>query len=440
MSLTKVVQQHPALSPQAASRREHRHWWKPLIHAVVLGTLVVVLWNGPAWWQSGCLARSRAAIADWRFDEALVWIARSQWWDSQSTGALLCEARVCRKQGHVSKARELLSRAARQGHPAQSLRHEELLMQAQTGDLAASEEPLLRVLQGALGDESEICEALVQGYLRTGQQAKAKVTLDSWQRDFPEDWRPKLWQGRLSLQLRNWKTAASELQAAAQQHPGTPEIEIPLAQALLANHEASQALPLFRRSLVARPDQLDVRLGLARALSSLGEIAEAQKILEETVSRHPHSDDARLALGQSLLTAQRPAEAVQILWPAVDRFPNNFELRFQLGTALRLVGRVTEAEPHLAFAREAREELRDAEGLREQLAHAPSEPAPRLRLAAILLKYDLDDEGLVLVHGVLVEHPRHHEAHRLLADYYQRQAKHDAHFATLADEHRRFAK
>jgi tetratricopeptide (TPR) repeat protein len=58
-----------------------------------------------------------------------------------------------------------------------------------------------------------------------------------------------------------------------------------LADALVANDRAEEAVQACRRGLMSRPDDVPLRLALGRALSAAGQLEEAQEALLEAVSR-----------------------------------------------------------------------------------------------------------------------------------------------------------
>lgn len=405
------------------------------LHAAILVVTIILIWQGATWWRLGCRAKIRAAMLEGRFDDAKTWIERSRWGDPQNANAFLDEARWHRKRGHIGESQATLEKASRFGVLARDRQLEELLIQAQIGDLKTAESSLMNVLRSGRGDEAEICDALVLGYLTTGQYLKAEVTLQSWQKDFPLDHRPFVLRGTLSSQMGRWKDAATAYQEALKLRPNDEESRFFLAEVLLTDQNAEGALPLLRHSVKVWPQRQEVRLSLARALISLGQFDEAIAITQELVKQQPQSTAAGLMLGQALLAAGRASEAVDVLRAVAERAPQNEAVRFQFGTALRLSGLGQEAEMHLAFAKAARLELQTVESLRLQAFKNAKDLDVRLRLASVLLKYEVEQEGLIWLRGVLAVDPSSHAAHRMLAEYYRRKAQEDPRWAAMADQH-----
>ncbi len=405
-----------------------------LIRRSLLGLLVaigVLLWQGPALWRSLCLARVQTATTESRWVDATAWLKRLRWIDANSTQALLSEARIFRKQGELTQARELLQRASLLRHSREELQHEEWLIQAQLGDLAAAEEPLLKTLQME-HDVPEILDALVQGYLRSGQYSKAEVSLNTWQTMLPRDVRPYVLRGVWFMQLADWTKATGELREALRRKPSDPGTELLLAEALLGNKHTDEAVGLFRRCLQVWPDRESVALGLARALNTNGEAIQAAQLLPPFLERNPNSTEVRQTLGEALLNSGRAEDAIRVLQPAAERRARNVEIRYLLGTALRLAGRSDEAEPHLSFTSQAGQELQEAQRLREHVLQNPKDQSEKLKLVSLLLKYEQEAEALIWLRSLLAEQPRHPEAQRLLAEHYQRKAERDSDLAAAA--------
>ena len=438
MSRSRDLQLHNSTNSATPSRPPHRVGRRCLM-ASVLAVAVILVWQGPNEFRQFCLIRVRTAISESRFDVARRWIERMRWGNSASSEASRWEIRVLRKEKKLEQAFAALAQAKRLAPSSTVLRLEESLLQAQAGDLTAAERPLLNALRENAGEESEICDALVLGYLRTGQFFKAELTLQSWQADRPQESRPWVLRGVMSTKTENWKDAAGAFREVLRLSPNDPEAMFFLADALAMNRDFENALPLLRRCVASLPDRVEVQLGLVRTLTNLGQFDEAIRLSEEIVRRLPNLTDASGALGEALLAAGQAGRAVEVLQPAVDQAPNNIGLRFQFGTALRLAGRSDEAESHLEFARQGRQELQQRSALTRHALQFPNDLAVRVQLARLLLKYDLEDEGLMWLRGVLDADPNQADAHRQLADYYRHQSAKDPKFAAFAEHHERRA-
>lgn len=369
----------------------------------------------PYLWRSVCVHQIQIATSDRRWDAASLWLSRLHWFNSNSAQALIAHVQLLRKQGDLARAKELLRKAESQGCSRDEVQHEEWLIQAQSGDLSNAEERLLAVVQYER-DTAEILDALVQGYLKSGQYLKTMATLDTWQTIEPKSARPLVLRGILFMQLSDWDTSSASLRKALTLQPQAAETELLLAQSLLANKQAEEAVVLFRRCLKALSGREDIVVGLAQALILHGRSAESVELLESFKKNEPHSVPFDLAFGEALLNCGRLENAVEVLQSALSRNGRNVELRHLLGTALRLVGRSAEADDYLASARKARLSLQSADRLRKLVMESPKADEEKLQLARILLENDRVEEATVWLRGLLADHPNHPEARRLLAD------------------------
>lgn len=439
MSRSRDLQLHIPTNSTPPSQPSRHRVGRRCLMASLLAVVVIAVWQGPSAFRQMCRVRARSAISESQFDVARRWIERMRWGNSASSEASPWEIRLLRKEKKFEQAFASLVQAKQLNPSSNELRIEGWLLQAQVGDLTAAERPLLNALRENAGEESEICDALVLGYLRTGQFFKAELTLQSWQTDHPQDSRPWVLRGVMATKAEHWKEAAAAFREALRLSPKDPETTFFLADALAMNREFESALPLFRRCVAALPDRAEVQLGLVRTLTNLGQFDEAIRLSEEIVRSQPTLIDASGALGEALLAAGQVRRAVAVLQSAVDQAPNNIGLRFQFGTALRLAGRPEEAESHLEFTRQGRHELQQRGALTRHALQFPNDLTVRVQLARLLLKYGFEDEGLMWLGGVLNAEPHHADAHRQLADYYRHQSAKDPKFAALAEHHARQA-
>jgi len=379
----------------------------------------------PHLWRSLCVYQIQLATTDRRWNDASEWLSRLRWLNANSAQALIAEAKILRKQGDLPRARELLRKAESRGYPRDDVQHEEWLIQAQSGNLSNVEERLLTAMQRER-DAPEILDSLTQGYLKSGQYSKAMATLDTWQTIESQSARPLVLRGILFMQLSDWDNASASLREALKVQPQDAETELLLAQSLLANKQANEAVVLFRKCLKKPSEREDAIVGLAQALILQGHPEEAVELLEPIKGNGQHSVAFDLAFGEALLNSGRLENAVEVLQSALARNERNVELRHLLGTALRLIGRTAEADDYLASARNARMSLQVADRLRKMVLESPKANEEKLQLAKILLKNDRDEEATVWLRSLLADQPNNPEALRLLADSSLREVRSDA--------------
>lgn len=429
MNQSEIIQQQPRMTAPAFRNRK-----RIVIISVAILFLAGALWKGPALWKWICLARIQEAAAQSEWALAMEWIGRLRWCDANSETALLAEARILRKQGAIAEARERLKQFADLRQSRHELQLEEWLIAAQLGDLATTEEALLKELQ-AERDVPEIFDALVQGYLRSGQYAKAEAALNTWRVIRPRDVRPFVLRGIWFMQLANWTQAAGELKEALRRSPNDDNTALLLAEALLGDKHPEDAAALFRRCLHVWPDRPSIVVGLAKALVANGQATEAIRVLQPFFDRTPSSVELSRLLGEALLNSSRPEDAIRVLQSVAEKHSGNAEIRYLFGTALRVVGRINEAESHLSFARQANQEFKEIQRLRELVLQSPDNQSEKLELALLLLKYERDDEALIWLRSLLAKDPRHPEARRLLEEHHQQKSLISASLSTSMKPH-----
>lgn len=357
----------------------------------------------------------QTATRDRRWGDASSWLSRLHWLNPNSAQALIAQAKLRRKEGDLARAIELLRKAESRGLSQDEVQLEEWLIQAQSGNLSNAEVRLLTAMQHQRYP-SEILDALIQGYLKSGQYLKAMATLDTWQTIESQSARPHVLRGILFMQLSDWDNASASLLEALKQQPQNAETELLLAQSLLANKQADKAVVLFRKCLKALWGREDVVVGLAQALILQGRSEETVELLEPINRGGPHSVSFDLAFGEALLNSGQLESAVDVLQSALARNERNVELRHLLGTALRLVGRTAEADEYLTSARQARLSLQSADRLRKQVLESPTANEEKLQLAKVLLENDRVEEATVWLRSLLADQPNNAEALRLLAN------------------------
>lgn len=86
--------------------------------------------------------------------------------------------------------------------------------------------------------------------------------------------------------------AAEDIERLRQAALRDPAQLVKLADALVANDRADEAVQACRRALVQRPDDVPLRLALGRALSAAGHLEEAQAALLDAVNRQQRAKSA----------------------------------------------------------------------------------------------------------------------------------------------------
>jgi tetratricopeptide (TPR) repeat protein len=112
--------------------------------------------------------------------------------------------------------------------------------------------------------------------------------------------------------------AGEDIERLRQAAMRDPAQAVKLADALVANDRADEAVLVCRKALQHRPDDVPVRLALGRALSAAGHLEEAQQVLLEAVSRQ-QKGKAAAARGPAPAPAPTPISRLQ---PMDDTSPS----------------------------------------------------------------------------------------------------------------------
>lgn len=112
----------------------------------------------------------------------------------------------------------------------------------------------------------------------------------------------------------------------------------------------TQAAASYRRALEIEGDNPRFWLHLAFNLLEAGQVAEARDAFAATVRVNPDDAVACGLLGSLLWGEGRATEALDPLRHAAELDPDNVWFRVRLAEVLCVLGRVDEAQPHLAMA------------------------------------------------------------------------------------------
>ncbi|HWR98000.1 MAG TPA: tetratricopeptide repeat protein [Candidatus Methanoperedens sp.] len=98
-----------------------------------------------------------------------------------------------------------------------------------------------------------------------------------------------------SLQVRHWRNSRTLFERAVEVTPAHPVTLNNLANALTAEGRDEEAIALYRRALLIRPDAI-VHANLGAALLRVGRLGEARESLREALARDPRLEEVRRTL------------------------------------------------------------------------------------------------------------------------------------------------
>lgn len=340
-------------------------------------------------------------------------------------------ARAHRKLGHLQEVRENLDRAKSLGFDAERLRREWYLVLAGRG-YTHRVEPHLSEMLAHPEDGIEACEAFSTGYCLNLEFEKAHLLLDVWQADFPDDPRPYLRRGQILAGEEKWGKAETQFRKALERAPHETKARSGLAETLIHQGRLDEAARELKTILRDDGGNEDALLCIAKLSQERGELELAAKTFRRVLEQNPDQFDARLSLAKVLLKMNQPQEAEQHARQLVEKWPQDLQAVYTLAQALQQSGRGDQAEEYYARFSKMQDALIRLEELKRVVHQKSDDPEIRYELGHLLLRHVSREEGVAWLQSVFYYAPNHEEAHRTLAEYYEKIGD-----TKLAEQHRR---
>ncbi|MCX7419021.1 MAG: hypothetical protein NT013_05715, partial [Planctomycetia bacterium] len=208
---------------------------------------MVAAWSlgGFAWWPR---QKTWQALERRDYLAAKVWVQRAAQLEPHSAKTEWLFARVKRKLGSPDEAMRHLRTARQLGAESELVRREELLLQAQSGDLDNILRDLDKLLIDHSEDGAEICEAYPNGLLINGQVDAATAIIQQWQQAFPNDPQTDYLFGRLAEFKRRTKEAERHFRAALAKAPSNTPSLFALGRTQIQANLWNEALATYQQS------------------------------------------------------------------------------------------------------------------------------------------------------------------------------------------------
>jgi tetratricopeptide (TPR) repeat protein len=343
-------------------------------------------------------------------------------------------AQAARRSGHYDAAREKLEISRDLGWPPAAIRHEEHLLAFQRGDFDPGIEQYLQAcLTPTNPQRCAILEVLAQGYIKTYRLLPALDCLDAWLREQPDSIAALMRRGWVRERLDRVGDAAEDYNRVVELDPKHPAGRLRVAQLLRQQGKLTDALPVFKGLRDDAIHDFTAAIGLAQCYAGLGRTEEARALLEDLDARKPHDPTVLLERARLAMSLGQAKDARGLLRRAAQADPQSYETHYQLFLCLRRLGEEDEALKAEKQFKAIEADLKGMSELTDQLQKAPNDPDLRLRIAEIFLRRGEEKEGVLWLHSVVRLDPRSEEAHRLLAEHYERAGS-----ASRARTHRQF--
>jgi tetratricopeptide (TPR) repeat protein len=221
--------------------------------------------------------------------------------------------------------------------------------------------------------------------------------------------------------LGNYKAGNQDYRTAVECDPALIPARLRIAEMLLEDKQAPEALPHLEQLYRQAPDRPEVqaRLGMCRFLQ--GRPAEARRLMEAAAPHLPDDPGLLVTLAQLDLQEGRAAEAEQRLRKVLRADPSDTEALYNLSSALQLQNRTDEAAAVLKDYNRYKVLVERSNKLLQEVADRPTAGADDYaELGELLLQTGRERLGRYWLDRALERDPDHQPTHRALAAYYQK--------------------
>jgi tetratricopeptide (TPR) repeat protein len=388
-----------------------------LLFTVAAGTAAGVWLYAKHQWDAARLAlkQDRAAEARERLGICLaVW--------PRSPEVHLLAARAARLTSDLDAADGHLKRCLQlQGGASEAVQLEFLLMRVQTGEIDELVPTLLDTVERGHPEAPIILETLAGAYILRLRYKPAYACLSRWIELEPENAKPYHWRGWVLERLNNPKPATEDYHKALELDPDLIPVRLRVAEMLLENKQAPDALPHLERLYRQVPNdpQVQARLGTCRLFQ--GRTAEARQLLEAAVVHLPRDPALLVDLARLDMQEGRVVEAERWLRQVLEFDSSDTEALYVLASALQHQGRAEESAEVMADYERKRGLVERINEMLKDVADSPTARADDYaELGSLFLQIGRDKFGVYWSERALERDPVNQQAHRALAEYYER--------------------
>jgi len=220
--------------------------------------------------------------------------------------------------------------------------------------------------------------------------------------------------------LFDYPAAIGDYTQALAIDPEKDNIRLRLAEILLQQNRAQDALEHLQKLRERQPGNSGVGVSLARCRRRLGQVEEARQLLDQLLAERPRDVEALSERGALALELGQTIDAESRLRAALSQDPHNRQVNYHLCQCLQRLGKHDEAQTYLAKLRQIDDELKRMGQVVGEVMKRPHDPALRYEAGVIFLRNGKPEDGLHWLITALQEDPRHRPTHQALAEYYER--------------------
>jgi predicted Zn-dependent protease len=242
----------------------------------------------------------------------------------------------------------------------------------------------------------------------------------------PYQVRLEFWQG-----IEKWDRALADGQRLLELQPHHLPVEEQVVLSLVRLGRFQEAERACHRLLREQPTNLALRYYLAESYATRGAAVEAEAILDPLLRAHPRFTAAWMLRAALYHEANQPSQAIPLLRQVLAVDPYHHQAHSYLAFSLARTGQAEEAQRVTAKLRQ----LLDTERLVRDSRNRPQDLDLQVRVAEALLGIGKTKDAAGVLENVLQRDPKCAAAHRLLANYLEKQGQ----FSRAAEHRRRAA-
>ncbi len=302
--------------------------------------------------------------------------------------------------------------------PANGL--EASLLEAQNGRVHEVESALHNLVLQKHPEAPIILEALAKGYIRIYRINSAARSLSLLLEQNPNHGEALVLRSRLLAHSSRVVEALQDLRRAVELYPDNDAWQQELAELLLQQNLAEEALPHYQHLCQRRSRDITILVGLVRCWNLLGKGAECRPLIESLLERDPENPFLLADRGQLELETGNDSEAERCLRRAFARMPTDYQIGYKLFTCLSRQGKETEAHELLKQLNQLQTDMLRLRQIVSEVEKNKSGADLHCEAGRICLRYEQNEEAIRWFLGALQDDPRHVPTHQALAECYER--------------------
>jgi len=294
-----------------------------------------------------------------------------------------------------------------------------LLCRVQSGELDEVAPALIDLVESGHADAPTILETLARAYMQRLRYRPAYASLSRWLELRPDAAKAYQWRGWVLERLNQAKAAAEDYHRALELDPDLLLVRLRVAEMLLEDKRAPEAIPHLERLYRQAPDHphVQARLGICRFFENRTD--EARQLMEAAVVHLPKDPSLLIHLARLDLQERRADDAEKRLRTVLRADPSDTEALYTLTSVLQFQGRSAEAAAALKQYQNYKERVDRANQLLREVADSASATAADYsEVGQLFLDIGNERLGVYWLEKALERDPGHQPTHRALAEHF----------------------